>query len=41
MGDAGRQRMQTQFTFAAQADAYLGLVERLVRPRSLAHARVG
>ena len=38
MGDAGRQRMQTQFTFAAQADAYLGLVERLVRPRSLAHA---
>lgn len=41
MGDAGRQRMQTQFTFAAQADAYLGLVERLVRPRSLAHARAG
>jgi len=38
MGDAGRLRMRTQFTFEAQADAYLKLFARLVVTRSLAHA---
>ncbi len=29
MGDAGRQRMRTQFTFEAQADAYFKLLEEI------------
>ena len=43
MGDAGRRRMQTQFTFESQAEAYLQLLGRLLgvdASRSRDHARV-
>ncbi len=32
MGQKGRQRVLRDFTFAAQADQYLALIESLVRP---------
>ncbi len=44
MGDAGRRRMRTQFTFESQAEGYLHLFDRLfgtmaTRSRDHAHAR--
>ena len=44
MGDAGRSRMQTQFTFESQAEAYLQLLGRLLgadASRSRDHAHAG
>ena len=44
MGDAGRRRMQTQFTFESQAEAYLQLFDRLLglkATRSRDHAHAG
>ena len=44
MGDAGRRRMQSQFTFESQADGYLQLFDRLLglkATRSRDHAHAG